>query len=48
MVSRAQNRYCTTCLQTKRFFEVGDTLVCECCRKLLHKVSARQGLSPND
>jgi hypothetical protein len=27
------------------FFEVGDTLVCECCRKLLHKVSRRQGLS---
>ena len=33
-----RNRYCTRCLRTRRFYEVGDTYVCECCRKMLHKV----------
>jgi hypothetical protein len=44
MMRRAHNRYCTRCLKTRSFHEVGDTYVCECCRKLLHKVLPGDGL----
>lgn len=44
MVRHAHNRYCTRCLKTRRFYEVGDCFVCECCRKLLHKVTPGENL----
>ena len=44
MMARAHNRYCTNCLQTRRFYEVDDHYVCECCRKLLHKVAPGENL----
>jgi NADH pyrophosphatase NudC (nudix superfamily) len=36
-MDRAKNRYCTRCLQTRRFYEMEDAYVCERCRKTLHK-----------
>lgn len=44
MVRHAHNRYCTRCLRTRRFYEVGDGFVCECCRKLLLKVTPGENL----
>jgi len=32
------NRYCSRCLKTRRFYEVDDHYVCERCRKMLFKV----------
>jgi hypothetical protein len=34
----AGNMYCSRCLSTRRFLEVGDHYECERCRKMLHKV----------
>ena len=31
-----RNKYCSNCLQTKRFLDLGDVLVCEKCSKKLH------------
>jgi ribosomal protein L37AE/L43A len=36
---RARNHYCTTCLQTRRFHDARDVLVCEHCHKELQKVA---------
>ena len=43
-MSRVNNKYCTQCLRTRRFFEVGDHLICERCRKLLYKATPGEGL----
>ncbi len=41
-MTRMFNRYCTRCMQTRRFFELGEHYVCERCRKLLHKVASKK------
>ncbi len=33
------NSYCTNCLQTRKFQDMGTFLACEYCRKRLEKVS---------
>lgn len=38
---RTQNRYCSTCLRTKRFIDLGATLQCSVCAKRLHRVEPR-------
>ncbi len=43
-MKRVNNRYCTTCLRTRQFHEVGDHYVCERCRKMLFKVTPGEGL----
>ncbi len=40
-----RNKYCSNCLQTRRFLDLGQFLVCERCSKRLervHTVSPRQ------
>jgi hypothetical protein len=32
------NRYCSNCLRTQRFLDLGSHLVCECCSKRLESV----------
>ena len=32
------NRYCSICLRTQRFLDLGSHLVCECCSKRLERV----------
>ncbi|MHC4470283.1 MAG: hypothetical protein ACYS99_04900 [Planctomycetota bacterium] len=43
-MSHAYNKYCTRCLQTRRFYELDDRYVCERCRKTLYKVAQVEGL----
>ena len=33
-----RNRYCSRCMQTRRFHNAEDIMVCEHCRKTLVKV----------
>ena len=35
---RKINRYCSNCLRTRRFLDLGSHLVCECCSKRLVRV----------
>jgi len=35
---RRMNRYCSNCLRTRRFLDLGTHLVCECCSKRLDRV----------
>jgi len=37
-VLRLLNRYCSNCLRTQRFLDLGSHLVCECCSKRLECV----------
>ena len=37
---RLLNRYCSNCLRTQRFLDLGSHLVCECCSKRLECVHA--------
>ena len=33
------NHYCSNCLRTQRFLDLGYRLVCECCSKYLERVA---------
>jgi len=35
---RMRNKYCSNCLKTQRFLDLGDCLVCERCSKRLDRV----------
>ena len=35
---RQLNRYCSTCLRTRKFVNLEDRLVCQCCGKRLWRV----------
>ncbi len=35
---RLLNQYCSNCLRTQRFLDLGSHLVCECCSKRLERV----------
>jgi len=44
MTKRHLSRYCTgpDCLCTRKFYDVGNHLICEYCRKLLYKREPRR------
>ena len=35
---RQMNRYCSNCLRTQRFLDLGTHMVCECCSKRLIRI----------
>ncbi len=37
-VLKMRNKYCSNCLCTRRFLDLGNYLVCERCNKRLHRV----------
>lgn len=37
---RMMNKYCSNCLRTQRFLDLGDRLVCETCSKHLYNIGA--------
>jgi hypothetical protein len=41
-VLRMRNKYCSNCLSTQRFLDLGACLVCERCSKRLERVGAVQ------
>jgi len=43
-VLRTRNKYCSNCLSTQRFIDLGASLVCERCSKRLEVVDS--GLPP--
>ncbi len=38
---RMQNKYCSNCLRTQRFLDLGVYLVCERCSKRLERLERR-------
>ncbi|MCE9637326.1 MAG: hypothetical protein K8T90_16605 [Planctomycetes bacterium] len=40
---RMRNKYCSNCLSTQRFLDLGSCLVCERCTKRLERVAERDG-----
>ena len=43
---RMRNKYCSNCLSTQRFLDLGACLVCERCTKRLERVTGRAGEAP--
>jgi len=39
-MARMRNKYCSNCLQTTHFLDLGDRLICEVCSKRLGAVAA--------
>ncbi len=40
---RTQNKYCSNCLSTQRFLDLGSCLICERCSKRLEQEAASDG-----
>lgn len=40
---RMRNKYCSNCLRTQRFLDLGNCLVCERCSKRLDRVLSADG-----
>lgn len=47
---KMRNKYCSNCLATQRFLDLGTCLVCERCTKRLERVGApaEHGEAPHD
>ena len=45
---RLINLYCSSCLRTQRFLDLGTHLICEVCTKRLERVLPRRDSSTSD